>query len=283
MNNDQLAGMQVTGDDAADLQAEIDALLANADTTGQQQQQQTQTQQPQQVQGIEIPVAGSTLKFKDSNELGQKLQEIVRNYQLTAAELATLKNQQAQTQTQAAKADGKSSINEEFTKLVQSGEDGVAKALNYAMSHMFFDGKVPDAAKTISALLQQAAANNTDLTVLRFKEAHPELPRTPEAAQAIDAVRQQFNLPFNNDGLEAAYAIAVQRKLVNIEPQQSQTQQQTQQPSLQQHFATPVMSRQSSATIMQPTPAQEEQLWNMPLDKLTTLFHKYHGGDKNYN
>lgn len=271
MNNELNQGLQVTGNDAIDLQAEIDALL-NPD--GQQTQAQTQ-----QTQGIEVPVAGQKVVFKNPEELGGKLQEILRSYQAAQAENASLRAQVTQVSSQTnEKPAKKGSLNEQFTELVQSGEDGIAKAFDFALSHMFFDGKVPNAAKQIANVLQKAAQNDNDLTVLRFKEAHPELPRTQEAATIIDNVRQRYNLPFSVDGLDAAYALAVHNKLLTVEPvantQSQAPAQQTQQSNSQ--FVSPPMSRQSGSTVYQPTPEQEEQLWNMPMEKLQQMFFKLH-------
>lgn len=276
MSDIQNTGLAVTGDDAVDFQAEIDAILAsNLEST-----------QQAQSNGIEVPIEGQSLKFKDTAEIGAKLQELAKNYQTILSENAALKAQTAavnQTQPATKPKDTAKFSNEEFSKYIQEGDTGVAKALNYAMNHMFFDGNVTDAAKTISTLLQQSAATAADLTVLRFKDAHPDLPRNAETGQVLEQVRQRYGLPFTTDGLEASYAIARQHNLIQV-PNQTQTSQTTgqsanpQQTAINQHFATPPMSRQSASTVMQPTPAQEQQLWDMPMDKLRQLFNKYHSG-----
>lgn len=262
-DNEQQVGLAVTGNDDIDFQNEIAALL-NANE---------QPAQPVQ-QEVEIPIQGQKLKFKNLEEVGQKVADIAKNYQTLLAENAALKAQTQMRPAEPVSDPGKKPKgvnNEEFTKLVQQGDDGVAKAMNYWLNHAFFDGTQPDAAKAMQAILQQAVATTSDLTVLRFKEAHPELPRTPEAGQILEQVRTQYNLPFNNQGLEAAYAIARQHNLLQIEQpkQEQQTQQQT--------FATPPMSRQSASTTFQPTSSQEEKLWEIPMEQFDKLFRKRYG------
>lgn len=281
VNNNQVPASAptefVTGDDTVDFAKEIEALLGDAAGT-----QQTQTQS----QPIEVDVAGHKLKFDDNKQLSQRLTEIVNNFQLSQRELQELRarvSQQPVAQPDAnAKVNPKEFSNEQFSTLLQSGDNGVAAALNYAMNHMFFNGSVPDAAKTISALLQQSAATAQDLTVLRFKDAHPELPRTAETGQTLETIRNKYNLPFTPEGLEASYALA--KHLGAIQPV-TQTESVTpQQPTPQQaminNFASPVLSRQSGAppqTNTQLTQAQIDRAWEIPLDQLEKLVYKYRG------
>lgn len=260
--NEQQVGLAVTGNDDIDFQNEIAALLNTNEQPAQPVQQE-----------VEIPIQGQKLKFKNLEEVGQKVADIAKNYKTLLAENAALKAQTQMRPAEPVSEPGKKPKvnNEEFTTLVQQGPDGVAKAMAYWLNQEFFDGTQPDAAKAMKSILQQAVSNATDLTVLRFKEAHPELPRTPEAGQVLEQVRTQYNLPFNNQGLEAAYAIARQHNLLQIEQpkQEQQTQQQT--------FATPPMSRQSASTTFQPNSSQEEKLWEIPMEQFDKLFRKRYG------
>lgn len=262
--NEQQVGLAVTGNDDIDFQNEIAALL-NANE---------QPAQPVQ-QEVEIPIQGTKLKFKNLEEVGTKVADIVKNYQSILAENAALKAQSQVRPTEQNDTGKKTKVsNEEFTNLVQQGPDGVAKAMKYWLNAEFFDGTQPDAAQAMKTILQQAVANATDLTVLRFKDAHPEFPRSAEAGQAVEQVRQRYNLPFTSDGLEAAYAIARQHNLIQVEQPK---QEQTQQTQTQQHFASPPMSRQSASTAVQPNTSQEEKLWDLPMDQFEKLFRKRYG------
>lgn len=270
LNNNQTN--EVTGLDEVDLAKEIETLLGDA---------AGQVSTAGAPQPIEVDVAGHKLKFDDNKQLSQRLTEIVTNYNATQQELQALRSRQTQAPPAASTQPPQQGFsNDQFSQLLQSGEKGVAEALNYAMSHMFFDGKVPDAAKTIAALLQQSAATAQDLTVLRFKDAHPELPRTAETGTILESIRNKYNLPFTPEGLEASYALAkhhgaLQPQFVP-ESNQPATPQYTPQQAMNNAFTSPVMSRQSSG---QPqinlTDAQLDRAWEMPLDQLEKLVYKY--------
>ncbi len=247
-------GLELTGDPEVDIQKEIAAILA------------TNTQP--EAQPLEIDFGGQKLAFKDQKELSEKLGQLVTNYQNVAQERANLAAQiqamqAAQTQKPAAepKKDTNEEFNQRFAELIQKGD--TLAALDYANNILYFDGKVPNASKTMAAIIQQSNQVSQDLAVLRFKDAHPELPRTAEVGTILEQTRQQFGYPFSPEGLESSLAMA--KHLGRIEPQQTKTQTQTQTPK----FETPTLSRKPGST--EPNPLVTHQLEEMSIDQLERL------------
>jgi len=262
--NNTNPGAEVTGNDDLDLQREIEAILAqsNGNNAGTQPTQPVSTE-------IETEIGGQKIKFANSAELGSKIGQILQQYQALNAENSTLKAQIQPKKDEKATPAGFS--NDTWAELIQKGD--VLGALDYANNHLYFNGQQPQASKALAAMVQQSQQTAIDLAVLRFKDAHPELPRTPETAAVLDQIRSQYNFPFTADGLESAYAMAKHRGLITpTTPQQEQRHQpQSTNPSLTKHFQSPVLGRQSGADPTQLYASQLEQAANMSTEQLYAL------------
>lgn len=99
--------------------------------------------------------------------------------------------------------------NDEFIK--RMNEDPKT-AINYALSHMMFDGQVEDAASLLRETIISQATQAKQLSAYQFKDAYREVPlEDPRVNGAIEATRKELGLPFSNQGLEAAYIYAVNK------------------------------------------------------------------------
>jgi len=278
--NTQNVGNEVTGVDAVDLGREIDALLQEASA-------QPGEAAPRD-ESIELEVAGTKLKYANSKELSDKITQILSNYQAQGQELQNLRTQ---VQKPADKPADANDNNVAFTKGLQEyiEQGDILGAINHANNYLIFNGQVPDASKALAAIVQQAAATNADLTVLQFKDRHPELANAQEAGVVLEDIRKRYNFPFTNDGLEASYAMAKHLGVLQLPQNTANTHQPSQNyPNQPSHFASPSLSR-TSGSIPPASPSlddMEEKLWNIPMDKLTQLFHKHHygkSGNDGYN
>jgi len=72
--------------------------------------------------------------------------------------------------------------------------------------------------------LTETELTKRSIAAYQFKENHPEFPGGKQHADTIDNVRQQMGLPYDLNGIEAAYHVAQQRGfLPNFTAQAQQT------------------------------------------------------------
>lgn len=122
---------------------------------------------------------------------------------------------------------GPSFNNDEYIRLMN---EDPRKATNYALSHLMFDGKVDDPAALIRETMITQATQSRQLAAYQFTDAHREVPISdPRVGGVIETVRTELGLPFNAQGLEAAYIYAVNKgRLPDFRQLAAQTQQQQQ-------------------------------------------------------
>lgn len=155
---------------------------------------------------ITVNIQGQPVTFRDQADLEAQLNA-------TAAAI----RQQAATPPPAPEPtggrvtddSGSTFSNDEYVRLMN---EDPRKAQNYVLSHTLFDGKVDNAAELLRETMIQTAQANRQLAAFQFKQTHGEIPvENPQVGGVIEQARTQLGLPFTAQGLEAAYAYAVQK------------------------------------------------------------------------
>jgi hypothetical protein len=158
---------------------------------------------------MKVNIAGQEYEFKDAAELGQKMTEFVHRAQQMAQPPAPQQIPQATVKGN----DAPDFDYEHYSTLVTKD---VPKGLEYGFKAAFG----VDANQLKEKLAKIDELNNT-LAVYQFRDRHPELAKMdPSAGQAIDHVRRTLNLPFNAEGLDAAYYYAQQRGMIKAPVQE---------------------------------------------------------------
>jgi hypothetical protein len=179
-------------------------------------------------------IQGKQVTFRDQADLEAQLNATAT---ALAAERASLAAQTPAHQGGRVTDDentGPAFNNDEFIK--RMNEDPKT-AINYALSHMMFDGQVEDAAGLIRETMISQAAQQKQLSTYQFKDAYREVPLDdPRVSGALEATRKELGLPFSDKGLEAAYIYSVGKgRLPDFRALAAQNQQQyNQQPQYQQ-------------------------------------------------
>lgn len=177
-----------------------------AESRGGESQLPAQPQAPAP-QPITVNIGGQPVTFRDQADLEAQLNataEALRAQQAAAAVPPP------QPQGSTVKGDDDTGFNnEEYIRLMN---EDPRKATNYALSHVLFDGKVDNPAELIRESMVAAAESRRQLAVYQFRDSHREIPlENPQVANTISNIQQQLGLPFTPQGLEAAYAFAVQK------------------------------------------------------------------------
>lgn len=227
---------------------------------------------------ITVNIQGQPVTFRDQADLEAQLNQTAQ----------AIRNQQPAPQPpqdlgiHGARVSGRDNDTNAFSpdKYIELMNKDPRDATNYALSHMLFDGQVDDAASLIRESMVSSATQARQLAAYQFRDSHREVPiENPQVGQTIDNVRKQLNLPFTEQGLDAAYAYAVNKGFLpdfrnsqnqqQQAPQQPQQFQQPQQPVPQNSYlnAPPAPGRNTSGSI----PVTEADLDDMSIDQLKRL------------
>ena len=180
---------------------------------------------------LSLNVGGQTFQYASKAELeaslnnfvgaaGQKLQEMQ----------SAIEQAQAPTAQQGSYVTGSEPTpqwdDSEFVKkMTESPQEG----LKYAFNQMFFDGKSQDPVADIRESLSGTELTKRGMAAYQFKENHPEFPGGQQFANKIDEIRQNMGLPYDYNGIEAAYLVGIQRgALPNFYQAQAAAQMQAQ-------------------------------------------------------
>lgn len=236
-------------DPTVDFDGYVQELVANKLA---QQTQQQQQQLPHDEQPISLNIAGQQFQYKNKAEMEQALNQFANTVGNTfndlQAKATAAATQVPNNEGSYVKGDEPVWKDSEFIdKMTKSPREG----LNYWLNAEVFDGKSDNPVADLKRSLTETELTKRSIAAYQFKENHPEFPGGGPAAQVIDNLRQQLNLPYDYNGLEAAYLVAMQRQLLpNFYAQQAQAQaqaqqqqqyqqgQQTQQPQFQQRPQT---------------------------------------------
>ena len=96
------------------------------------------------------------------------------------------------------------------------------QALSYGLNHLLFDGKSPDAVADIRRTFDENEKVKQSLSAYQFKDAHPEFRANPQVVAQLDKLRSDMGLPFDYNGLEAAYLMGINRGVLPNFPAQYQ-------------------------------------------------------------
>lgn len=244
---DQNQPISFTGDPDIDrnIAAGMQSFLQqNAAAAQASEQGQNPNPQPQSPQPWKVAVQGREYSFNSPQELSQALEATFTQFQNTLAA------QQTQAAAPAAPAHADETPAFSTEKYIDTMKQDPIAAQEYLDSHRYFGGKVEKPSELIRSQLQQADQNARLLAVYQFKEAHPEYQGNQQAAQVIQQLREELRLPFDFNGLEAAYALARQRNLIPqpVTPypggqQPQQPPQFQQQPPQQPQFGQPTQQQ----------------------------------------
>lgn len=273
----------------------VNEVLAETRTT----EQPTAAPVQQAPQPITVNIQGQPVTFRDQADLEAQLNataEAVRRQQAEA-----IAAQESATKAQGSRVTNDEDTgfsNEEYIRLMN---EDPRKATNYALSHVLFDGKIENPAELIRETMIQQATTNRQLAAYQFRDSHREVPlEDPRVGNTIEQVRSQLGLPFSQQGLEAAYAYAIQkgqlpdfRAVAAAQAQQQTAQNQQfaanpygqstgqqpvygQQPQVPQnpYLQAPPSPGRSSAAV---TPVTIDDIENMSTDQLASLLTKLGG------
>lgn len=255
--------------------------------------------QNQNKEGAEKPlklnIGQQEYTFKDTSELSTQLTAVLGNYQQQLAAMqqqlqngqpgSYVTDDETPAQTPAPKLDMK--------KYIEYLENDPVKAAEYVDSYRYFDGRVENPSEIIRERLARSAENERILAAYQFKDSHPEFPGGQQPTMVINKLREELNLPFTAEGLEAAYGVAINRgflpnyKMIQMQQQmQMQQQQQMQQNGQQapnpyapppnnynamQRFAPPVVPQSGSVSSGGFNPE------DLSLDQLESILRKADG------
>lgn len=166
-------------------------------------------------QPISVNVAGQTFTYNSPQELEAALNNFTNAVSNKMGELqqqATV-NRIAPT-SQVAEGSfvtGNEPVwsNETF---IQKMTEDPRTGLEYWLNHAVFEGKSEAPTEDIKRYLAETELTKRSIAAYQFKENHPEFPGGQQAAQIIDQVRNSLGLPYDYNGLEAAYLVAIQRQ-----------------------------------------------------------------------
>lgn len=188
---------------------------------------------------LEFNIAGQQLKFASKQELETALstfvsQQASQNQQMQAqlAELQGQQNNQQYVTGEEAPSWSDESFIEKMTKAPK-------EAMEYAFNQLLFDGKSQDPVTDIKSRFEEMELTKRSIAAYQFKEQHPEFPGGQQFANTIDQIRQQMNLPYDINGLEAAYLMGINKGVIPNFYGQQQQQQQSPQQEQQQGYNQP--------------------------------------------
>ena len=135
-------------------------------------------------------------------------------------------------------------------RMTKSPKDG----LDYWLNQRVFDGKSEDPVADIKRNMTETELTKRTIAAYQFKENHAEFPGGPQAAQVIEKFRQDLNLPYDYNGIEAAYLMAINRGALPNYPQLAAQQQWQQQQAQQQNLNQGYGYEQANAFRPQDSP-----------------------------
>lgn len=176
-------------------------------------------------QPLKLNLGGQTFEYKNLQELEQAMNTFATGAAQKINELQQVVSAPPPQNTQGSTVTDDTPVWSDQTfieTMSKSPKDG----FQYALNQLLFDGKSEDPAADLRTFLEDNEKNKRVLGVYQFKESHPEYVGTPQAAQIIDKVREQMNMPYDAQGLEAAYLMAMNKGLLPNYYQMAQMAQQ---------------------------------------------------------
>jgi len=276
-NANVLPGQQITGNEGQDLETlirqEVEKMYA-ANKTQLQTQQADLTEKPSEVP-IKLKVFGQDFTFNDSQSASQAVEQALaqvrdevsrQTSQLTAPGTGT----PGTTGTKENPFD-----KEKFATMV--GEDPL-KGLDYALSHLLFNGQTDSAADVLRGQLGASAQQRQNSAKQQFRERYPSFIPTNQTVHALDQIRQNLGLSDDSvDSWEAAYALGVARGIFQVPTPQPNNHPQTNDLQENAHnfvSAPPNLGRSVTNTN---TPNWIQKAEQLPTDQLEQLLANFSG------
>lgn len=185
------------------------------------QTKKTETQETGSPGPIKVRVGNNVYTFNNPDELSAAINQTIETYNAHIAELQKAAATAAEQAKQGAETKGPGSYvaedepppfsKEKYVELLRN--DPVA-AQDYLDSYRLFGGYIEKPSVVIGNILAKVAQQERILAAYQFREAHPEFPGGEVAANTLEAIRKENNLPFTFAGLEAALGIAQSRGLL---------------------------------------------------------------------
>lgn len=162
---------------------------------------------------LKVTLGGQERTFANPEELSKFVQAQIDAANQAAQQqvVAASSVAQAATANRVTAADLEKPPQPDLKEFANLLEKNPADAFNYIDSFRF-GGANPIA--LMKQMYETQQAQSAVISVMQFREAHPEYERTNENAQALNQVMQAYKLPVTFDGLEMAYALAQQRGLI---------------------------------------------------------------------
>jgi hypothetical protein len=169
--------------------------------------------------GIKLVVNGQEFTYKDDAELNSAVngtlaeaRKLLEQEKAARTELEARMVQLVERQEEEKKPQGSPDTFsvKRFQEMASQGEDGFLKALDYANNFTSLK-TITEENKKLQARL---ASQETAMAASYFKSLHPEYVPTPENSKRLEEIRTSYGLPFDQRGLEAAYAIAKQNNIL---------------------------------------------------------------------
>lgn len=165
-----------------------------------------------QPEPLELNVGGQKFTYANRAELEASLNNFVGAAGQKFAELQGMVDQAQTPQAQGSYVTGDDPTPKwDDQQFVQKMTESPQEGLKYAFNQLFFDGKSADPIQDMKESLVTTEQTKRNIAAYQFKENHREFPGGQQFAQKIDEIRTSMNLPYDYNGLEAAYLIGIQR------------------------------------------------------------------------
>ena len=157
---------------------------------------------------ITMTIQGKQVTFRDQADLEQQLNATAQAIAAQNAQLAA--NQPPQHIGSRVTDDEDSGPKFNNDDFIERMNKDPKDAINYALSHLMFEGKVDDAAGLIRETMVNQAAQSKKMAVYEFRDQYRDVPLdNPQVNNIIETTRKELGLPFNSKSVEAAYIYAV--------------------------------------------------------------------------
>lgn len=160
---------------------------------------------------LKMNIAGQEYEFENAEDAGRKMTEFVHR----ASQMTQAPPPAAKPTATVSGNDAPEFNMDVYAEYMQNGK--VTDGLDY-----WLKSNVGAGVQDLKAKLAKVDELNNTLAVYQFRDRHPELSKLdPTAGQAIEHVRKSLNLPFNAEGLDAAYFYARDRGFIKAPVQET--------------------------------------------------------------
>ena len=175
-------------------------------------------------------INGQTFNYENKAAFESAMQQFVSK---TASQLATLQQQVATTQDNRGsfvsgndEQDAPQWSDEQYVELFQKSPK---LAFEYALNQTVFGGKSDNAVGDLRQAIEDSENVKKAIAAFQFRQTHPEFQGSQEVGAVLEKIHESMNLPYDSNGLEAAYLVGINKGLIpNFYAQQQNQQQQFQ-------------------------------------------------------